>query len=131
MTDSLDPARIVAEFLVSNLSETLPPGLLLISDSGADLVVKEGAEVTPCLDLALISNPENADDFAGLIHVALDSVQVAVSRITRLPWPRVGESLNVVDAYSIQVGRSISSGYGTADDPLLPLPPLPLPETLT
>lgn len=131
MTDSLNPARTVTEFLVINLSENLPPGLLLVSDSGTDLVVREGAETTPCLDLGLISPPENAIDFAGLIHVALDGVQAAVSRIMELPWPQAGTSLDVFNAYSVQVGTSVSAGYGTVDNPVLPLPPLPLPNYLT
>ncbi len=130
MTDPDDPAAIVTEFLVGNLSEALPAGLTLTSDSGADLVVREGAEVTPCLDLALVSPPEYVDDFADLVHVALDSVQTAVSRVTELPWPRAGETLDVVNAYSIRIGRTISSGYGTVDKPLLSLPPLPVPNFL-
>ncbi|WP_157734401.1 MULTISPECIES: hypothetical protein [Frankia] len=128
MTNSLDLARTATEFLIDNLSENLPHGISLISTSGIDLAIQEGAEVIPCVDLGLISHPEHADDYADLIHVALDSIQTAVSRVTKLPWPRVGKSLEVVNAYSVVAGRSISSGYGTIDNPLLPLRPLPLPK---
>ncbi len=127
MTHPLDLAGIVTEFLVDNLSESLPHGLSLISTSGTDLVIQKGAEVVPCTDLGLVSHPECADDYADLVQVALDSIQTAVSRVTKLPWPRAGKSLDVVNAYSVAVGRSISSGYGTTDNPLLPLRPLPLP----
>lgn len=125
-----DTARSTVDFLVRNLAGSLPPGLSLISVQGTDLAIREkGSETIPCMDLALVDLPESAEEYAGLVHVALDSIQTVVSRVTTGPWPTVAGAVRVVNAYSAVQGETVTCGYGTIDNPLLALPPLRLPET--
>jgi len=117
-----EAAREVTNYLIQNLSDLLPRNFALNSD-GSDITVVHGQDRIQAMDIALVDPPEDLNEYSDLLQIALDNIQTVISRLTTEPWPQDRDRLTPSNAYVSVRDGLIFSGYATAHESLIALPP--------
>lgn len=113
--------------LAERLAAVLPSGFTVRSE-GADFSVDAPDGMGSTTSLAHLDVEEvEAQDYADAAWAVLSMAQDVVSETTTEPWPAaLGPGLDLAEPGTAVNGTEILLFFGTEDQPVLTLPPIPI-----